>query len=725
MREGVLQHEFEAMDLAYEVLINCECRACTPDASHPHTDGNPGTRTTCGGDSYDAVSHLLTVPMLVRLCACCGSRCLACGPASLTHDDACGGCFRPQMILCPLSQEAQPLRFHISREQPTLASQHASGNLHWSPPKPASHHIGSRDGAAGGGAEPHTPRTPLHGAHPSHGNRVGLRLATPIGAGAGAGAGDDGATPTPHRTPRLRKAVPNQKMFVQFETSMGYKVVDADPQDMESATWATISVTMRRVFLYCNGLATAIDEGVAVLEVQLSPYYRGALRFGWAGNTSWYQRLTLARAERFANAPTSGGSFHRRSHSTPQHWGASLLANIAKQDTPTGSREPQSGAVPEPSTAPSSMAPPVPPVQRGAAAPVTAPVPPVPAAAAAAAPTAAPAAAPAVAIAADVVLRRRVKLRGDSVSSAVSSGSDGQLALSPSERPQRDLPPPAPTDAHHTRRGSGFAVDALEGVGSDTAANDAIAREASGRGVSDGGASAVSAATIEDGRRHGTMDDAESQRGSARSLRKGGASIHGSEAALGGVLAGSVGSPSAAADAALLMQNPLASVRPAASAAAPASSGASMARQPGNAARPRSPMGPASARPEAHSNTRRAHGVRRSHPSPAAGAGSTRPDHVGAVDAAARGSAVGQQRPSHASRQGRDSGHHGSGGSGENRSHHGRARSDNGPLTANPRAGNARRHRASHSQGGPRRSRRSARRRWKRQPGDEEEEVVV
>ena len=27
VREGVLQHEFEAMDLAYEVLINCECRA--------------------------------------------------------------------------------------------------------------------------------------------------------------------------------------------------------------------------------------------------------------------------------------------------------------------------------------------------------------------------------------------------------------------------------------------------------------------------------------------------------------------------------------------------------------------------------------------------------------------------------------------------------------------------------------------------------------------------
>jgi len=27
VREGVLQHEYEAMDLAYEVLINCECRA--------------------------------------------------------------------------------------------------------------------------------------------------------------------------------------------------------------------------------------------------------------------------------------------------------------------------------------------------------------------------------------------------------------------------------------------------------------------------------------------------------------------------------------------------------------------------------------------------------------------------------------------------------------------------------------------------------------------------
>lgn len=118
-------------------------------------------------------------------------------------------------------------------------------------------------------------------------------------------------------TSRLHVAV-----CAQFETQMAYKIVDTDPQvsaclrscgalvgfrsasvaahthaqcplacaqDTESATWATVTVTMRRVFIYYNNTATALDEGVAVIETQLSPYYRGE-RACWL---SWCQRRSL------------------------------------------------------------------------------------------------------------------------------------------------------------------------------------------------------------------------------------------------------------------------------------------------------------------------------------------------------------------------------------------------------------------------------------------------
>ena len=97
-----------------------------------------------------------------------------------------------QMILCPLSQDAHPLRYSISLDQPSLEAQHAGATA-----IPA-----SVDDPAHGAYD-----EVMHGAHPLHANRVGLavhRKALTMGADS---------TPGQQGTPA--NAQTKRKLFVQ------------------------------------------------------------------------------------------------------------------------------------------------------------------------------------------------------------------------------------------------------------------------------------------------------------------------------------------------------------------------------------------------------------------------------------------------------------------------------------------------------------------------------
>jgi len=57
--------------------------------------------------------------------------------------------------------------------------------------------------------------------------------------------------------------------------TMDYKIVDRDPHDVESATWATLQVSTQRSFRFIEGTTTCDPHTTVTVVCQLSPFYRG------------------------------------------------------------------------------------------------------------------------------------------------------------------------------------------------------------------------------------------------------------------------------------------------------------------------------------------------------------------------------------------------------------------------------------------------------------------
>lgn len=257
---GQMLREADALCFAREILTKC-------------------TRTTSGGDIFDAVGMLLNNADLVIVCPISEEA----APLSFTvssvideveeaaahrtdadivgdgDDTSLGGGSTPLSVV---DSDGIPDGVFRGRRRSTSHADHGAAHRR-SNTLPASLERVSSDpvsGASGGSTGSDHKRHKSHGVGSAQRRMLKLRA---LAGGGGVSSREDAPEP-----------LSREGLFVRFETSMQYRIVDVNPQDNASATWATMSITLVRHYACQGGHAHAVGDGSLVASGCLTDYYK-------------------------------------------------------------------------------------------------------------------------------------------------------------------------------------------------------------------------------------------------------------------------------------------------------------------------------------------------------------------------------------------------------------------------------------------------------------------